>query len=546
MAPNIFISYSRREVGFVDELSSRLEKKGFDLWLDYHRLVPGTPWSGQIDKGLREAGIILLVVSKESIASPYVELEWRQGLKDGKRVILAIFEAVTLPPELANLEWVDFRGGFRSALNKLTNHLNAPLPIKRPAPQRGFKAPLVVLLTAGLSAIIGVYSLLAFWTILLPIILVPLAWRVLKRSYNIQQVQTALWMLSIGVFFAFTLLVEFSLVNVDKIDRLGAMLIISQAVSIPFCSVLLIIFLRSAPLQRWGKPETNLPRFANKYKPNNPKPKPVTFFIDHAPQDKLSAADISKGLTKYGHSPAADFKSAEAVFVLISRFKTDTEADPEKQAVFPVLIQTAQPSEKLSRVQWIDYRKGIRSLDALAQLLPDPVKMLSALGVRPTNGAQTVTPNVIGAMVNFLTLLVMIGLASLLSYMVELYIINSLTGLLSENSAMVTSVLTLGTISLALISVLTFFIVRALNQRRGWPASIFAFLMAEFLLFVCYVLPIPKAVSIIEMIQANGNDTMGIFLALPIYIYMIGLFFINLYALFNLRDIRRWFPAKAK
>jgi len=109
MKPNIFMSYSRREVGFIDDLTHRLEKEGFKVWLDYRSLVPGTPWAGQINKGLDESEVILLVVSKESIASKYVELEWRRVLKETKRIILVIFEAVDLPKELERYEWVDFR-----------------------------------------------------------------------------------------------------------------------------------------------------------------------------------------------------------------------------------------------------------------------------------------------------------------------------------------------------------------------------------------------------------------------------------------------------
>ena len=91
MAANIFMSYSRREVGFVDDLTHRLETAGFNVWLDYRKLIPGTPWAEQIEKGLKDAEVILLVVSKESIASKYVELEWRHVLdQKHKRIILAI------------------------------------------------------------------------------------------------------------------------------------------------------------------------------------------------------------------------------------------------------------------------------------------------------------------------------------------------------------------------------------------------------------------------------------------------------------------------
>ena len=82
MKPNVFMSYSRREVGFVDQLTNRLEAEGFHVWLDYRSLIPGSPWKDQIEQGLDESEVILLVVSKESIASKYVELEWRRVIQE--------------------------------------------------------------------------------------------------------------------------------------------------------------------------------------------------------------------------------------------------------------------------------------------------------------------------------------------------------------------------------------------------------------------------------------------------------------------------------
>ena len=77
MNKNIFISYSRREIGFVDSLVDKLEDDGHQVWLDYRSLIPGTPWRDQIHKGIDEADVILLVVSKASLSSQNVEVEWK-------------------------------------------------------------------------------------------------------------------------------------------------------------------------------------------------------------------------------------------------------------------------------------------------------------------------------------------------------------------------------------------------------------------------------------------------------------------------------------
>jgi len=77
---NIFMSYSRRELGFVDDLVTKLEGEGYYVWLDYRVLIPGSPWNVQIEKGLNEADTVLLVVSKAALASEYVVFDWSHFL----------------------------------------------------------------------------------------------------------------------------------------------------------------------------------------------------------------------------------------------------------------------------------------------------------------------------------------------------------------------------------------------------------------------------------------------------------------------------------
>ena len=69
MTQSVFISYSRRESPFVDALLDELEDRGVEVWLDYHCLVPGKPWLDQIVSGIQASDVMLLVVSKASMAS---------------------------------------------------------------------------------------------------------------------------------------------------------------------------------------------------------------------------------------------------------------------------------------------------------------------------------------------------------------------------------------------------------------------------------------------------------------------------------------------
>ena len=554
MTPNIFMSYSRRETGFVDDLTHRLEKAGFNVWLDYRRLIPGTPWAGQIQKGLQEAEVVLLVVSKDSIASQYVELEWRHVLNEkNKRIILVIFEAVTLPDELKKYEWVDFRGSYEAGIKELISQLNQPIQETQAPPESGFKAPFIVWVSILLSAIAGVYSLLSFWSVLLPLILVPLAWQVYKRNYNFSRVQTALWMSPLLNLLGLLLFSELGYFNAEgenfavyyfRINPLlGVLVNILQW--LPYSAFVLIFLFRSASMQRWGKPEANMPKFANPYRPKNPNPRPVKFFIDHAEQDSVIAKDISNKLIQYGHLQEADIKSAESVLVLISRFNTDTTADPEHQIVFPVLVQTAQPSEKLSHVQWIDYRKGLKNLDALAQLLPDPTLLLTALGTRPTNGTQIVMPNIFSRVVNFLTFILLLNVSTFFIYILELWA-NGLGYIQQYEPAFIFSNLAQTALAVLVACGLGFFIIKSVTERRGLFASIPPFFAGLFGLFLILMYQYTLADYMTTLFEDYGETEIYGFITIPYLFLIFGGIVLLIMIFFNWKELRRWFPKKGK
>lgn len=127
MKPSLFISYSRQEVPFVDSLLDKLEDNGFRVWMDYHSLIPARPWLEEIYRGIAEADAVLFVVSKNSMASANVGAELMHAINLRKRIVLIIFEAMRLPPQLAGCEWVDFRGSFSGALAELMTQLMSPV-----------------------------------------------------------------------------------------------------------------------------------------------------------------------------------------------------------------------------------------------------------------------------------------------------------------------------------------------------------------------------------------------------------------------------------
>jgi hypothetical protein len=79
----IFISYSRADSEFVDKLYKELKESGASVWLDRHDLLAG-PLEKQIGRALRIQDIVIVVLSKNSIDSDWVENELDMARKKEK------------------------------------------------------------------------------------------------------------------------------------------------------------------------------------------------------------------------------------------------------------------------------------------------------------------------------------------------------------------------------------------------------------------------------------------------------------------------------
>ncbi|MFN8456132.1 MAG: toll/interleukin-1 receptor domain-containing protein [Anaerolineae bacterium] len=521
MTSSLFISYSRRELPFVDSLMDELEDRKFSVWLDYHSMVPAQPWQRQIFKGIDTAEIFLLVVSQESLASKNVKPEWQRAIKQQKRIILIIFEAVALPPQLQSYEWIDFRTSFKKGLAELEKLIQSPQKPQQSPPQKGFKAPPIVWISFAVSLIVGLVSLLTLWTLYIPMYLFPLSYRILKRDFSFFHVQNALLMMPVALVFTAGLLPYSPDQNIETF--IGCIFLMG----IPSL-ICLIFLLRSAGMQRWGKPSASRPSFANPYSPNITNPKPTRFMVDFAPQDKKYADDIITGLQSYGHLQVADAAEAETVFVLLSAYKNSTAFKLEEQVVYPITLQDVKDIDRtLARIQWIDFRRGLKHVDKLAQLLPEPVRLLKALAVVPMS-RQTVLPPIIQALVFFLTVLAVVSLGGWTFYLIQLMPVMSWGDI-------VWLVILMG-----LFLGATTYAIRSLVSRRGWLASLWRFLI--FLVAGVGLMMFAQLVVGGIYLPEAENDSRGLTGMVGLLIYVVGMVIIALLSVWHWRDLRRWFP----
>jgi hypothetical protein len=112
-----FISYSRKDSDFAEDLLLALEAAGFEPYLDKHDIVPGEPWEARLDRLIQAADTVVYVISPDSIRSERCEWEVRRTEELSKRLIPVVWRDVAeqdTPARLKRLNYVFFCGEGRS------------------------------------------------------------------------------------------------------------------------------------------------------------------------------------------------------------------------------------------------------------------------------------------------------------------------------------------------------------------------------------------------------------------------------------------------
>ncbi|MDA8378405.1 MAG: toll/interleukin-1 receptor domain-containing protein, partial [Planctomycetia bacterium] len=72
----VFISYCSHDKDFANRLADDLRRAGHQPWIDYEQIVVGNSVTGTVSKGLRQCRFLALVLTPESVASPWCSNEW--------------------------------------------------------------------------------------------------------------------------------------------------------------------------------------------------------------------------------------------------------------------------------------------------------------------------------------------------------------------------------------------------------------------------------------------------------------------------------------
>ena len=161
--PNVFISYAREDSQVAQQLSDLLQAEGQSVFFDF-ALAAGEDFSRSIEKALGDAAAVVVLLSRNSNRSRWVDAELRSALQSGKVVIPVLLD------EEATSNWVWPLVSDRNAIRlespremaEVVRQVNQAIGyVDRPPTEAPYLASFharsrwVMLLVAVLSALVG-------------------------------------------------------------------------------------------------------------------------------------------------------------------------------------------------------------------------------------------------------------------------------------------------------------------------------------------------------------------------------------------------------
>ncbi|MBL7740511.1 MAG: TIR domain-containing protein [Chitinophagaceae bacterium] len=122
--PLLFLSYTRSDEKLALKLASDLKNSGTNVWIDQMDIPPGSRWDTEVEKALKNAPGIIVILTPASVGSHNVMDEISYALDERKQVIPVLAESCQIPFRIRRLQYVDFTKSYDEGLRKLISKLN--------------------------------------------------------------------------------------------------------------------------------------------------------------------------------------------------------------------------------------------------------------------------------------------------------------------------------------------------------------------------------------------------------------------------------------
>jgi TIR domain-containing protein len=146
----VFICYARVDQQFAFHLVEDLSDYDVRIWMDVRSIPHGANWDMEVQKGLDESDVMLVLLTPASAASQNVADEWSYFIDKNKPIVPLLIEPCEVPFRLSRRQRVDFTQDYRQGVQQLLRAIGSP-PLRdpdstqkiRPVPSKSSNQPKV-------------------------------------------------------------------------------------------------------------------------------------------------------------------------------------------------------------------------------------------------------------------------------------------------------------------------------------------------------------------------------------------------------------------
>lgn len=121
--PQVFVSYASADSAAAKAIMEGLRSRDLNVWLNAYELRLGEHWAESIRATISASSYFLLLISKHSVHSHWIDYETEAVLKElqsrGVTFFPVILEDCDIPLSFAMYQWFDMRSGIEENLEKL-------------------------------------------------------------------------------------------------------------------------------------------------------------------------------------------------------------------------------------------------------------------------------------------------------------------------------------------------------------------------------------------------------------------------------------------
>jgi len=130
---SVFISYSRKDKVFVQQLNDALDNAGVNAWVDWEGIELASDWMETITNAIQGTDAFIFVISPDSLKSKICADELERGIQLNKKLIPILYREPTktskMHEKIASTNWVYLRkqDNFDETIPKLVESINTDL-----------------------------------------------------------------------------------------------------------------------------------------------------------------------------------------------------------------------------------------------------------------------------------------------------------------------------------------------------------------------------------------------------------------------------------